>query len=304
MSRWVRIQADVFEHAVFTPEPFTEGQAWVWLISKAAWRDTTHRVGPVVVDVPVGSIFLTLREMQSAWRWKSDKRVRSFLARLELAEMITTKTDAGKTQVSICNYSRYQEVGRTEDAERTQDGRKTDALKTPIHQNTSISDANASSSPEPAKAAPVQSSPTVIELPCVSGSPYPVSEDDVSEWQEAFPGVDVRQQLLVMRTWLNANETRRKTRKGMKRFIVSWLERQQNNGHAPSPQHRSTAPPIRPAEPRNAGERALLKLQRQHDERTDPDTGYDAIGFGGGQASSAGLSGDFAGPTLLFSRTG
>lgn len=103
------------------------------------------------------------------------------------------------------------------------------------------SEANASSSPEPAKAAPVASSPTAIDLPCVSGEPYPVSEADVAEWRTAFPAVDIRQQLASMRQWLIANDKRRKTRKGMRRFIVAWLDRKQNEGGRP--QSQSTSPP-------------------------------------------------------------
>lgn len=144
MSRWVRIQTDVFEHAVFAREPFTEREAWLWLISKAAWKATKHRIGQHIADVPVGSVFLTLREMQGAWRWKSDKRVRSFLTMLENEEMIETKTDAGKTQISICNYSRYQDAERKEDASWTHGGRSADALKTPVHQDTSSEDKSSS----------------------------------------------------------------------------------------------------------------------------------------------------------------
>lgn len=139
MSRWVRVQTDVFEHALFAREPFTEREAWLWLISKAAWKDTKHRIGQTVVDVPVGSAFLTLREMQAVWRWKSDKRVRSFLSVLEREGMIELKTDAGKTQVTVCNYSRYQDAERTSDASGTQAGRTADALKTPEHQYTTSS---------------------------------------------------------------------------------------------------------------------------------------------------------------------
>lgn len=241
MSRWVRIQTSIFDHEVFAAEPFSEREAWMWLISKAAWKDTKHRIGHNVVDVPTGSMFLTLREMQATWRWKSDKRVRSFLSMLEREEMIETKTDAGKTQVSICNYSRYQDSGRTEDATGTQPGRTADALKTPEHQYTNVSEANASSCPEPAKAAPVASSPTAIELPCASGELFPITEADVTEWRGAFPAVDIRQQLAAMRSWLNANPTRRKTRKGMRRFAVSWLDRKQNDSTAP--QQRSGSPP-------------------------------------------------------------
>ena len=101
-------------------------------------------------------------------------------------------------------------------------------------------DANASTSPEPAKAAPVAASPVVFELPCVSGEPYQVTEADIAEWLSSFPAVDVRQQLAAMRAWFNANPTRRKTRRGMRRFVVSWLDRRQNQG---GPVPRSGVPP-------------------------------------------------------------
>jgi uncharacterized protein YdaU (DUF1376 family) len=102
--------------------------------------------------------------------------------------------------------------------------------------------ANAPTSPEPAKAAPVASSPMAIELPTVSGEPFPVTEADVDEWREAFPAVDVRQQLAAMRSWLVANPTRRKTKRGMRKFVVSWLDRRQNEGGSP-PRANGTGPP-------------------------------------------------------------
>lgn len=97
--------------------------------------------------------------------------------------------------------------------------------------------ANAPISPEPAKAAPA----VVIGLPTVSDGDYPVSESDIAEWASAFPAVDVPQQLAVARQWLIANPTRRKTKRGMRKFIVSWLDRRQNSG--PAPQRSATGPP-------------------------------------------------------------
>lgn len=89
-------------------------------------------------------------------------------------------------------------------------------------------EANASC-PEPEKSAPV-----ACRLPLVSGEEFDVLESDVSEWCEAFPAVDVRQQLRAMRAWLNANPNKRKTARGIKRFIVSWLDREQNRPRGPS----------------------------------------------------------------------
>jgi hypothetical protein len=96
--------------------------------------------------------------------------------------------------------------------------------------------ANAPSSPEAGKPAPV------AWLPCVTGEPYPVFESDIAEWQASFPAVNVRQQLGAMRSWLIANHTRRKTKRGMRRFVVTWLDKKQNEGGT---QPRSGAPPGR-----------------------------------------------------------
>lgn len=240
MSRWVRVSVDIFEHEFFaTAEPFSEREAWLWLISNAAWKDTQHRIGNEMVDVPAGSLFVTLRGLQSAWRWKSDKRVRSFISRLENGRMVETKTDAGKTHITICNYTRFQDAGRKEDAARTQAGRSADALKTPVHQYTNTSSLRSDDCPEPEKSAPA--SPTFIELPSTQDGSVPVSEADVAEWHDAYPGVDVRQQLRSMRQWLLANPANRKTPRGMRKFVVAWLGREQDKGR---PAQRQQAPPM------------------------------------------------------------
>lgn len=69
----------------------------------------------------------------------------------------------------------------------------------------------------------------VLTIPLVSGE-HAVSELDVDEWAAAYPGVDVAQQLRAMRQWSLANPAKRKTRRGIRRFIVSWLGRQQDSG--------------------------------------------------------------------------
>lgn len=134
------------------------------------------------------------------------------------------------------------EGGRAK-ALKDKEARLANATSKPQHspdtRSQNISDANASSSPEPGKPAPV----AVIGLPTVSDGDFQIAEDDVAEWIEAFPAVDVRQQLSAMRQWLIANPSRRKTRRGMRKFVVSWLDRRQNAGPAPQLARQSTAPP-------------------------------------------------------------
>lgn len=80
--------------------------------------------------------------------------------------------------------------------------------------------------------------PPVAELPLADGSERGVSQEEVAEWSAAFPGVDVPQQLREMRAWLLANPKRRKTRRGVTAFAVSWLGREQDK----RPTNRDPAP--------------------------------------------------------------
>lgn len=74
------------------------------------------------------------------------------------------------------------------------------------------------------------SGPPVISLPLNDGTEYKVFQDQCQEWAGLYPAVDVMQQLRSMRGWLDANPKKRKTKRGIKAFINSWLSREQNRG--------------------------------------------------------------------------
>lgn len=56
--------------------------------------------------------------------------------------------------------------------------------------------------------------------------------EEVRQWQALYPAVDVPQALRSMRGWLLANRTRRKTARGIERFVVAWLSREQDRARA------------------------------------------------------------------------
>lgn len=62
---------------------------------------------------------------------------------------------------------------------------------------------------------------------------YPITEDMVELWQESFPAVDVKQQLLSMKSWSVSNPKKRKTKNGMLAFVNNWLSKEQNRPTAP-----------------------------------------------------------------------
>ncbi|NLH00670.1 MAG: hypothetical protein GX488_02000, partial [Clostridiales bacterium] len=80
------------------------------------------------------------------------------------------------------------------------------------------------------KSAPTQQ--PVITLPLNDKTEYPVTQSQVDEWKELYPGIDVMQQLRNMKGWLSADSRRRKTRRGILRFITGWLAKEQDRGRA------------------------------------------------------------------------
>lgn len=69
-----------------------------------------------------------------------------------------------------------------------------------------------------------------ILLPLNDKSFYDVPLDKIALWKETYPGVNVEQELKRMTAWLDANPTRRKTKRGITKFINGWLLREQDRG--------------------------------------------------------------------------
>lgn len=76
--------------------------------------------------------------------------------------------------------------------------------------------------------APKPTPPPIAQLPLLDGSEFGVTATQAAEWSAAFPAVDVATQLRRMRIWLHDNPTKRKTKRGVGRFVFRWLESTQN----------------------------------------------------------------------------
>ena len=78
--------------------------------------------------------------------------------------------------------------------------------------------------PEPTHA------PPVISLLLNDKSLHDVYQSEIDGWKELYPAVDILQELKKMKGWLDSNPTKRKTKRGISRFINSWLARAQDSG--------------------------------------------------------------------------
>lgn len=75
----------------------------------------------------------------------------------------------------------------------------------------------------------------VIELILNDKSLYPITQSNIDEWAELYPAVDIIQELKKMKGWCNSNPTKRKTKRGILRFINSWLARKQDESSTYKP---------------------------------------------------------------------
>ena len=97
--------------------------------------------------------------------------------------------------------------------------------------NTICAERLSASTPEPPEDIPEEPPVEFIPLPGVQGE-FPVSQVLADELQRAFPGVNIRAVLAKARAWCVTNPTKRKTAKGVPRFLNGWMERAQNSGRS------------------------------------------------------------------------
>ena len=88
-------------------------------------------------------------------------------------------------------------------------------------------------------AEPSKGSALVISIPLNDGTEYAVFEDEVQTWKSLYPAVDIMQELRKMAGWSMSHPQQRKTKRGIQRFINSWLAKEQDRGNRASPGKRS-----------------------------------------------------------------
>lgn len=95
--------------------------------------------------------------------------------------------------------------------------------------------------------------PGLLEFPC-AGKPnsWKLTEAQVTEWADLFPALDVLSECRAALAWVNAMPDRKKTFRGMPKFLVGWFGRAQDSGR-----HRSHAPPDK-----LSGLRSFVESQR------------------------------------------
>ena len=76
-------------------------------------------------------------------------------------------------------------------------------------------------------ASPVDNSPILETLPLREGGDFQVHQSLVATLEPLYPAVDIPTTLKEMKAWLVLNTERRKTKRGIRKFIGNWLQSEQ-----------------------------------------------------------------------------
>jgi hypothetical protein len=74
--------------------------------------------------------------------------------------------------------------------------------------------------------------PPLLDFPC-DGEPasWALLESMATKWSVLYPHLDIMSECRKALAWIDADPERRKTARGMKRFLVGWFGRAQNRGN-------------------------------------------------------------------------
>jgi len=133
----------VWNHDLFKDDKqaFSRREAWIWLISEAAWKPTRRRVKNRPYELERGQLVASFRGLAKLWMW-SEGKVRRYFDSLIFEAMVEVKSDECATHITICKYNEYQVQRRTDECtdgatfERTPDALPTHSPPQPIAATT------------------------------------------------------------------------------------------------------------------------------------------------------------------------
>lgn len=199
---------------------------WILLLLKANWKPAYFK--GVLVDR--GSFITSARNLAKESHL-SVNTVRRLLQLLENEHQIIRTVTQSWTLISIVNYAKYQDIDENDGTLNdtyldTSTDTQTDTLTAHNRRNKEYKEYKYINNTCPEQTS--FASEPVMDLPPLilkDGSRFHISQTHLKEFVDAYPDVNVCDQILKMSQWLKTNPTKRKTKNGIMRFINSWIAR-------------------------------------------------------------------------------
>ena len=129
----------------------------------------------------------------------------------------------GKTrELANKRQQRYEERKKEDQGEETPDAKPDAKMTPPSSSSSSSSSSKEKISPEQQGSGPV----VFTSFPLIDKTEFEVTNSNVNGWAKSYPTLGkagVEQCLREAREWCISNPSKRKTRKGARKFITTWL---------------------------------------------------------------------------------
>lgn len=217
MGNYIKIDRSILDWEWYTD--INTKVLFLHMILKANWKDGNFRG----TTVPRGSFVSSIRKLADE-TYLTEREIRTAIKHLETTGEVTHKSNRKYTVFSIKNYDKYQASDTQEDKQETYERHTNDIRTTTIEtiKNIKQENNNIYSSCEDHITAAVE------KIVLNDGTEWQCPLKDYEELKRLYPGVDVDSEFRKMRAWSLNNATKRKTLRGIKRFVNSWLSREQD----------------------------------------------------------------------------
>lgn len=226
-NRWVKFWESITQWEWY--KDANTARLFFHLVIKAQYKDTRWQG----YDIPRGCVVTSFKRLEEELGL-STQNLRTAIKHLIKSENIENLTyeitnikKANFTIYKVNNYDSFQ-GGNEQDNKQLTNGQQT-----PNKQLTTYKKDKKERSKEIKNIyiAPTsnEAEPVIIEIPTNrNGEYYPVTQKMVDDWQELYPNVNILQELRKAKGWSLSNPAKRKTFKGMSRFLNSWFSREQD----------------------------------------------------------------------------
>lgn len=189
------------------------------MLLKANWKDGNFKG----TTVPRGSLVSSIKKLSDETSL-SEREIRTAISHLKMTGEVTSKSYSKYTVFTVKNYDRYQSSDTQNDRKSTSKRHTNDIQTTTIEEGKKERREeiyNNSSCVQQDKA-------DVESIPLNDGTEWECSVDDYEEYIRLYPAVDVKKAFRDMRAWSLSNPSKRKTHRGIRRFVNSWLSKEQD----------------------------------------------------------------------------
>ena len=138
----------------------------------------------------------------------------------------------------VTNWDKYQNVDGMEKIKEQNRIRKQNQRER--EKQKALAAAQQPALPEPEVKEPVVATIQLIQR----DGQYEITESEYRKFCELYPAIDVMQEIRKMIGWCDTNPSNRKTKKGIRRFINSWLSRAQDRAPRVEKRQEEYVPPV------------------------------------------------------------